>query len=305
MSDDKHSAPWRAQRWAPLAACALAYGAALLVAAAVVASLDEAHPIASALAADIAATLVVFGAGWALRNSSIYDPYWSVAPPILMLFWLTTSTASPVMTARSWLVFAIVTLWAVRLTYNCFKRWRDLEHEDFRYRDLRAQTGGWYPLVDLFGIQLFPTLLVFAASLPLFAVARSSAPLGVFDLVAAVAALSAIAIEALADHQLARFKREPANAGVVCTRGLWSWSQHPNYFGEMAFWWALYFFALAAGLGNWWMIAGPLAITGLFAFISIPMMLARKRARRPNYDAATAGISRLIPFPPRARRRNP
>lgn len=305
MSNASKTSSWRGRRWAPLAACAAAYGAALCAAALVVAALSGAHPIVAALAADVVATLVVFGAGWALRNSSLYDPYWSVAPPILMLYWMAAAPAALQMSARAWLVFAIVALWAVRLTYNCFRRWRDLEHEDFRYRDLRAHTGAWYPLVDLFGIQLFPTLLVFLASLPLYAAVHAPAPLGPLDGIAALLALTAIALEALADHQLARFKRDAANAGAVCTAGLWRWSQHPNYFGEMMFWWALYVFALAAGLANWWMIAGPLAMTGLFVFISIPMMLARKRARRPDYDEATAGISRLIPLPPRARNRFP
>ena len=247
------------------------------------------HPMLAALAGMVTATLVVFTAATLLGNASLYDPFWSVAPP-LMLVWLLVAEG-----AAGWreaLVFAAVLAWAVRLTWNCMARWRHLSEEDFRYRDLRAGTGGWFPLVNLAGIELFPTLLVFLGCLPLFAVASSTSPLGWLDLAAALLAGAAIAVETTADRQLRAHKR--TGKREILTTGVWGWSQHPNYLGEIGFWWALFLFGLAAG-APWWTGAGALAMTALFWFVSIPLMLKRKRSRHPGYDEAVRGIAVLVP----------
>jgi steroid 5-alpha reductase family enzyme len=78
--------------------------------------------------------------------------------------------------------------------------------------------------------------------------------------------------------------------------GLWAYSRHPNYFGEVTFWWGLFFFALAADTDYWWTIIGPAAITVLFTFISIPMMDKRNLARRPGYEERIKNIPALIPW---------
>ena len=83
------------------------------------------------------------------------------------------------------------------------------------------------------------------------------------------------------------------------TTGLWAYSRHPNYFGEIMFWWGLFIFALAADSCYWWTIAGPLVITILFLFISIPMMDKRSLGRRPGYEEHMERVSALIPWFPK------
>ena len=82
-------------------------------------------------------------------------------------------------------------------------------------------------------------------------------------------------------------------------RGLWAWSRHPNYFGEILFWWSLWGFALAADAAWWWTVIGPLAITAMFCAASIPMLDARSRERRPEFAAYADRTPMLVPRPPR------
>jgi steroid 5-alpha reductase family enzyme len=143
-------------------------------------------------------------------------------------------------------------------------------------------------------------LQVFLGSLPIYAVmTRGQAALGGFDLLAAAVTLGAILIETFADLQLHAFtrRREP---GRMLDSGLWSWSRHPNYFGELGFWWGLMLFGLAAAPGQWpWIIPGALAMTAMFLFVSIPLMDQRSLERRPGYGAYMRRVSRLVPLPPR------
>ena len=258
------------------------------------------HPIAVAAAADVAATLVVFAFSFAYRNSSFYDAYWSVAPIAIVFYWILRPETPQVDGTRQLLLAALVVAWGLRLTFNWARGWEGLGHEDWRYVDLRHKTGRAYWLVSFVGLHMVPTVIVFLACLPLYAaVAAGSHPLGVLDGVAALVTAAAIAIEAGADHQLRRFRQSPHEPGDLLASGLWSWSRHPNYFGEMLFWWGLYLFALAAAPSWWWTIVGPLSITVMFFAASLPMIEERMLARRPSYAAHAQRTSLVIPRPPR------
>ena len=277
--------------------CLVAYVLAIAVAGVLVAALENQMPaLWLTLSADVGATLVIFLIGLALRNSSLYDPYWSVAPMVIAGYWLFGLSLSEANGLRGMLVFGLVCLWGMRLTFNCLRRWPSLTHEDFRYQDLRLKTGAAYWLVDLFGIQMMPTLLVFLGCLPLYpALVLSSAPLNGLDGVAALVTGFGIFYEALADRQLAAFLKQRSNPSRVCTRGVWGRSRHPNYLGEMSFWWGLWLFALAAAPNWWWTGIGALAITLLFVFISIPMMQERHKSRRKDYETQVASIPLILP----------
>src|SRR5262245_5678521 len=126
------------------------------------------HPLVSTLWADIAATIVVFAVSTLVRNASVYDPYWSVAPPAIAIAWLALVGGGT--TVRQAIVVALILLWGTRLTANWASTWRGLRHEDWRYGQLREQTRGRMPfwVVNLGGIQLMPTLLVFLGMLPVW-----------------------------------------------------------------------------------------------------------------------------------------
>lgn len=252
-----------------------------------------------ALAADVVATLVIFAFSLRYRNSSFYDPYWSVIPPLLALYWTWANPvgANPLRVA---LVTGLVWLWAIRLTANWATHWGGLTHEDWRYPIVRARAGKAAVWADLFGIHLYPTLQVFLACLPIYAVmSRGTAPLGWLDALAVAVTLGAIAIETIADLQLHAFiaRRQP---GQFITSGLWAYSRHPNYFGELGFWWGLMLFGLAAAPAQWWWIVpGALGMTAMFVFASIPFMDQRSVERRPAYAGHMRKVSALLPLPPR------
>jgi len=280
--------------------CTASYLIAGGVAVAVVCALGERSPILIALCADIAATLVVFGFSTFYRNSSLYDPYWSVAPVPIALYWALNPVVGGVNSMRQVLAVSLLTLWAVRLTYNWLRRWEGLAHEDWRYSDLRRKTGRRYWLVDLTGIHLFPTIQVFLGCLALYpALSVGTSPLGVLDGVAVLITSGAIWIEATADKQLHRFLCEEKKPGEILNEGLWAYSRHPNYFGEIMFWWGLYVLGLAADLSYWWTIVGPLSITLMFLFISIPMIDKRSMERRPHYLDHMRKVSACVPWFPR------
>jgi len=247
--------------------------------------------------ADVVATVVVFLFSVVTRNSSIYDPYWSVAPVPIALFWLWQPGSGGFANARHDLIFALVCLWALRLTGNFVSQWRGLGHEDWRYQDIHKQAGIFYWPASFLGIHLMPTVLVFLGCLSLWpALTSSSTQLHWLDGVAALVTLGAITVEATADLQMRRFRSAPLSEKQAIPPGLWSLSRHPNYFGEVSFWWGLYLFALASQPGFWWTIVGPLAITMLFVGISIPLMETHLQARHPLYQEYRRRVSPFIPW---------
>ena len=272
---------------------AVALGTAVLAGLAVRGS----HPIAVAGVAMTAASLAVFAFSFTFRNSSFFDAYWSVAPLCVALYWL--ALAQPeVPGLRQGLVIALVAVWGARLTLNWARDWPGLDHEDWRYVRLREQTRALYWPVSLFGLHLFPTALVFLGCLALWpALVVGTRPVGLLDVAALAVTAGAIALEALADQQLHRFRRRPDRKPEdILATGVWSRSRHPNYLGEMGFWWGLWLFGIAAAPGLWWTLVGPLAMTAMFRFTSIPMIERRMAERRPGWAEHAARVP-IFPRP--------
>jgi steroid 5-alpha reductase family enzyme len=165
---------------------------------------------------------------------------------------------------------------------------------------LKEGAGRYEVVVDFFGIHLIPTLQVFLGTVPAYVVITSpDRSVGVLDALAVVVGLGAVAIELVADLQMHRFVRE-RQPGQVMDRGLWGWSRHPNYFGEISFWLSMGLFGLAASPDDaWWLFAGTVAMIAMFLGASIPMMEKRSLERRPQYQDVVDRVSLLVPLPPR------
>jgi len=251
------------------------------------------------LVADVLATLVVFVFSRMYRNSSFYDAYWSVIPPLLLIYWWSRGDAG-FASVHCWLLAAVVILWAVRLTANWVYAFPGLHHEDWRYPMFRERAGRLEFVADLVVIHLIPTLQVFLAMVPVYvAVTRPNDEIRWLSGVAFVIGLAAVTLELVADVQMHRFVRD-RRSGEVMDRGLWSWSRHPNYFGEFSFWFALALFGVAAAPGSWWwLLLGAAAMLAMFQGASIPMMEARSLERRPDYQAVIDRVPRFVPRPPK------
>lgn len=270
-----------------------AYLAALIAAvlAGVYAASQGASEFVVAAVADAVATVVVFGASVAFRNSSFYDAYWSVAPPLLFAFWIIVGSGFD---ARMGMACLVVLLWALRLTWNWARGWEGLTHEDWRYEDLKAQTGGAYWLVNFLGIHFFPTVLVFIGCVPLWVVSRSYEPLWWLDGAALMLGLFAVWLQWASDNALHKFRVERSSAQQVLRAGLWRRCRHPNYLGEILFWSSLALFGIAAG-GAWWVLSGAALMVLLFVGISIPMIDKRMLANKPAYADYRAATPALLP----------
>lgn len=194
---------------------------------------------------------------------------------------------------------ALVSVWGLRLFGHIANRnWRKSE-DDQRYLTLRSRWGSAAKLRAYTNIFLLQGVLILAVSLPIIGVAFADRTLphtGTY--VGWFVWLLGITLEATADYQLAHFlKRRPAGSREVMTVGLWRYSRHPNYFGELMAWWGAAFVSLS--LGEWWGVAGAVVITLLITKISgIPPLEKRYRGDE-NYAAYRARTSILIPLPPK------
>lgn len=249
------------------------------------------------LFADIAATIVVFIFSVLFNNSSFYDPYWSIAPPIIFSFWLFSSTGEA-LSIRSALILVIAVFWGIRLTLNWAISWPGLGHEDWRYVSFRKKFGKFYWLVSFLAIHFFPTIIVFLCLIPAYLAYRSGFQgLNFIDLIATLSGLTAIFFEWRSDYELFTHRKSDKGNQPIQT-GLWKISRHPNYFGEILFWFSMYFFALASNLSFYWIGIAPTAMLCLFLFYSIPAMEKRQLERRSEYSEVMNSVSMLFPqFP--------
>jgi steroid 5-alpha reductase family enzyme len=288
----------RASRSRSFAICTAAYLVAFGVAWATALTVPTDDPVWIAFWADIAATLAIFGFSVVYDNSSFYDAYWSVAPIPIAFYWAFHPAGLEGPWLREALVLGLVSAWGVRLTWNWARGWTGLDHEDWRYVDKREQTGRFYWAVSFAGLHMMPTLLVFAGCLALVpAVMTGTRPLGPLDAAAAGVTGFAIWLEATADAQLRRFRLSGPPPEKILDTGLWARCRHPNYLGEILFWWGLYGFALAAAPQTWmWTGIGALSITLLFRFASLKLIDDRMLARRPEYKARMESVPALLPF---------
>ncbi len=231
------------------------------------------------LAWHIFATLIIFMFSNIHKNSSIYDPFWHVAP-IPIVFYTADQSTLPVM--ELYLVLSAFLFWSLRLTYNWYLNWTNLDHEDFRYIDLKNNNRFLAFINDLFGIHLIPTLIVNASLYPIY-IALTSDSLSNLVYVGFILIIAAVTVQYISDDQMRKFRKDDKNFGKTMKYGLWKYSRHPNYFGEVSFWFGIYLFALASGTTSILLLACPLLMLALFVFISCPMMDNRSLKKRSDY----------------------
>ena len=267
----------------------------------------------------LAATAVIYASSCLTNNGSMFDAYWSVIPP-LGAVWMIVNAPHGMNRTRTILVLLVLMVWGARLTLNWVRGWSGLGHEDWRYLDMYAKSSSPPWLISLFGVHLFPTLILWLGSLAFVAaltrsgtlvhldylppasgpasIPGSGKALNVLDYLGAVVGISAGVIELIADEQMRSFRRSKA-PGAIMESGLWRFSRHPNYFGEILLWLSLFLFAFANGIGFWWTGIGVVAMIAMFLGASIPMLDGRSEARRPAFAEYRRRTSALIPLPPK------
>ncbi len=238
----------------------------------------------------ITATLIIFLFSKIHHNSSIYDPFWHVAP-IPIVFYI--ASHSSLSNLQQSLVLSAFLFWSLRLTYNWFLNWTNLDHEDFRYIDLKNTNKFLAFVNDFFGIHLIPTIIVNVSLYPIY-VALTSDYLNNLVYVGFILIIFAVVVQHIADSQMRGFRKDENNLGKTMKYGLWKYSRHPNYLGEVSFWFGIYIFALASGSTSIWLLTCPIVMLALFVFISCPMMDNRSLKKRSDYKEYMDKTPQLI-----------
>lgn len=230
------------------------------------------------------------------RDASIVDITWGFG--FVVVAWVVRFQGDT-NTARQWLLVILVSVWGLRLT--AYLWWRNRgQPEDFRYQAMRRRHGPRFPIVSLGTVFALQGLMMWIVSLPVQLGQVSDTPgLGVLAALGTAVWAAGLFFEAVGDIQLARFKADPANAGLVMSSGLWRYTRHPNYFGDACVWWGLGLIAAETGVGAWGLIGSAL-MTVLLVRVSGAALLERSlRKRKPGYEDYVARTSSFIPRPPR------
>ena len=269
------------------------YIVALVVAIAAAYQFIDAHQWLVVLTGHLFATLVVFVSSRIYKNSSLYDPFWSVAPIPIAIYIALWPESSEINLEKVILILIPVMYWALRLTINWMRDWDGLVHEDFRYIDLKAKPFAF--LIDLFGIHIYPTLQVNLSLFPIYyALSVSTNEVGILLYLASLFTVLAVTLELVADEQMRKFRSNVSNKGKTMRQGLWSYSRHPNYLGEILFWWGLYFMTISIDINYWYLFICPLIMNLMFSLITCQMMDNRSLERRPDYADYMKSTRQLI-----------
>ena len=229
------------------------------------------------LLADVAATIIVFIFSLIFGNASVYDPYWSVQPPVIVAVALAKAGAG----TMGWLLFAAILFWALRLTANWAYNFESFEYQDWRYVMLKEKTGRAYPLINFLGIHMFPTFVVYLCVLPAVAAVAEGAAFKPLCLIFILLCFAAAVFQGIADVQMHIFRS--SGAGGFIRTGLWKKSRHPNYACEILMWWGVGLASVTALGGKWWLLAGAAVNTLMFLFVSIPMA-DKRQSRKPGFE---------------------
>ena len=268
------------------------YAAAALIGVAVFSAFPNASIYWRILAGDIAATVFVYITGVVFQNASVYDPYWSAAP-IVIFTGLAFMTGS--LEPGAALLLIAVWYWGVRLTSNWARTFKNLATQDWRYDGFKDKYPRAFQIISFFGINLFPTAVVYLCLLPGVAYMKESV-CNIATLSGFTICILAATLQLIADMQMHRFRRENTGSKPLIREGLWKRSRHPNYLGEIMMWWGVYVIMLSSAPRMWYLVIGPLVNTLMFLFISIPMADARNRRERPGFDEYVAETNSLLPF---------
>ena len=227
-------------------------------------------------------------------NVNIVDSMWSLFFIINIACFAQTNSISD----NQWMIYVSLVIWAVRLSaYLCIRNAN--KPEDSRYQDIRRNYSPHFPLKSLFIIFIFQAVLALIISYPLYYIFNPIHEQGWSFLMPLSYLMIAIGIlyETIADYQLYKFKKTKASA-EVCNSGLWRYSRHPNYFGELLITWGI--FVNAIQFGHIFIIISPLLMTYfLFKFSGAGLMEETIINRKPKYKKYIQSTNSILPWLPK------
>ncbi len=230
-----------------------------------------------------------------MRDNSIADVGWGLG---FILVAIVTLGFPGEIGARQVLVLALVMVWGLRLAARIYRRNRG-KGEDFRYKEWREKWGEHWRRTAYLFVFFGQGLMMLLISAPILVVNAYGGPaLGWLDIVGLMVWLIGFLFEAVGDHQLDMFLADKSNRGKVMDKGLWRYTRHPNYFGEVTQWWGLFVIALSVPWG-WVSVVGPITITSLILFYSGVPLLEKSMMEKPEYREYARRTSKFLPWLPK------
>ena len=247
--------------------------------------------------------LFVYMSAWFVYSyiksrNDVADVAWGLG---FVLLALSSFLFGEVRSVRGFLVLLLVAVWGIRLAWHIHKRNKG-KTEDYRYAKWRQDWGKWFYLRSYAQVYLLQGALLFVIALPFLLINKSSAQtlysLGLLDFVGLAVWILGFVFESVGDSQLAKFIKNPENKGKLMQGGLWKYTRHPNYFGEVTMWWGIWIISLSAS-AVFWSVISPITITFLILKVSGIPMLEKKMEENPEFAEYKKRTSVFVPWFPK------
>jgi steroid 5-alpha reductase family enzyme len=247
-----------------------------------------------------AAALLIYMSGWYLygrhiNRLDVVDTAWGggyILSAIIAFIYRQN--------VRTELIGLLVLLWGLRLARHIYKR-SGSRGPDPRYEELSAKWKKQHLWAHAyFSVFLVQGLIILIVAMPIAVAGGENKALNRWvGLIGVIGWAAGFIIESIADNQLRQFISSPSNKGKVLSKGLWHYSRHPNYFGELMQWWFLGLLAIGTSLSLIGLL-GPLTLSGLIIFVSGIPSVEKRRLNNPAYQAYKKRTSALIPLATRS-----
>ncbi|MFP4022811.1 MAG: DUF1295 domain-containing protein [Candidatus Paceibacterota bacterium] len=229
------------------------------------------------------------------KRNDVADVAWGLG--FVFLAWISLAISQN-FEITNLLIDLLVTIWGLRLSYHIYQRHRK-GGEDYRYFKYRKTWGKWFYIRSFLQVYILQGLLLFIIATPILIANKFSTEyFGLFQVLGLLIWITGFYFESVADAQLARFIKDPANKGKLMMQGLWEYSRHPNYFGEVLQWLGIWVMVLSLPYGLWGVVS-PLVITFLILKVSGIPMLEEKMSEHPDFAEYKKKVSCFIPLPPK------
>ncbi len=229
------------------------------------------------------------------KRNDIADIAWGLG--FILIAWSLVLKKETVINPAFLIIVILTTLWGLRLAAHIYSRNKN-KKEDYRYKEWRDQWGKWFYVRSYFQVFMLQGFFMFLISFSVAAVSASYQKLSFLNYFGLIVWVVGFFFESVGDFQLAKFLKEPKNAGKIMRSGLWKYTRHPNYFGEVAQWWGIYFVAFGAPM---WVLAiiSPLTITYLILKVSGIPMLEKKYENNLEFQEYKKVTNAFFPWVPK------
>jgi steroid 5-alpha reductase family enzyme len=229
------------------------------------------------------------------KRNDVADIAWGIG--FMLIAW-SSFLLSENFSIRSLLVNSLVSIWGLRLAWHISSRNKG-KTEDYRYLTWRKEWGIWFYVRSYIQVYLLQGLFLYLISLPVLLINKEvGLNINIVDGIGLLIWLTGFFFEVVGDLQLKNFIKNPVNKGKLMQGGLWKYTRHPNYFGEVTQWWGIWLIAI--NVPNVWLaIIGPLVITILILKVSGIPLLEKKMTKHPDFSEYKKRTSVFIPLPPK------